>query len=28
MAALGYWLFVLWPGVLEWGWGWLPRLRF
>jgi hypothetical protein len=28
LAAVGYWVFVLWPGVLEWGWGWLPRLRF
>jgi hypothetical protein len=28
LAALGYWVFLLWPGVLEWGWGWLPRLRF
>ena len=28
LAALGFWVFVLRPGVLEWGWGWLPRLRF
>jgi hypothetical protein len=28
LAALGYWVFVMWPEALEWGWGWLPRLRF
>ena len=28
LAALGFWVFVVWPRVLEWGWGWLPRLRF
>jgi hypothetical protein len=28
LATFGFWVFVLWPGVLEWGWGWLPRLRF
>ena len=28
LAGLGYWLMVLRPEVLEWGWGWLPRLRF
>lgn len=27
-AGLGYWTFVLWPAVLEWGWGWLPHVRF
>ncbi|HUR95252.1 MAG TPA: hypothetical protein VMY76_11745 [Gemmatimonadales bacterium] len=26
VAGLGYWLFVLWRPVLEWGWGWLPRV--
>ena len=28
LAGLGYWAFVMWPDVLEWGWGWLPNLRF
>ena len=28
LATFGFWVFVLWPDVLEWGWGWLPRLRF
>jgi hypothetical protein len=28
LAAVGFWVFVLWPGVLECGWGWLPRPRF
>lgn len=27
VAAFGFWVFVIWPGVLEWGWGWLPELR-
>jgi hypothetical protein len=26
VAAFGFWVFVLWRAVLEWGWGWLPRL--
>ena len=26
LAALGYWLFVRWPGVLEAAWPWLPSL--
>lgn len=25
-AALGFWVFVLWPQVVEWGWGWIPSL--
>lgn len=28
LAGLGYWAFVVWPEVLEWGWGWLPNVRF
>jgi hypothetical protein len=28
VAAFGFWLFVVWRDVLEWGWGWLPELRF
>ena len=28
VAAFGFWVFVLWPEALEWGWGWLPRFRF
>ena len=28
VAALGYWVFVTWRLVLEWGWGWIPPLRF
>ncbi|HEX3236204.1 MAG TPA: hypothetical protein VHR41_18580 [Gemmatimonadales bacterium] len=28
LAAFGFWVFVLWPATLEWGWGWLPRFRF
>ena len=28
VAALGFWVFVLWRGVLHWGWGWIPPLRF
>jgi hypothetical protein len=28
LAVLGYWAFVISPDLLEWGWGWLPRLRF
>jgi hypothetical protein len=27
VAAFGFWVFVLWRAVLEWGWGWLPRLH-
>jgi hypothetical protein len=27
VAAAGFWVFVLWPQVLEWGWGWLPAFR-
>lgn len=27
VAAFGFWVFVLWPAVLEWGWGWLPELH-
>ena len=28
VAAFGFWLFVVWREVLEWGWGWLPELQF
>ncbi len=27
VAGFGFWVFVLWRAVLEWGWGWLPALR-
>jgi hypothetical protein len=27
VAGFGFWVFVLWRSVLEWGWGWLPELR-
>lgn len=26
LAGLGYWALVIWPVVLDWGWGWLPRV--
>jgi hypothetical protein len=26
-SALGFWVFVLWPAVVEWGWGWVPVLH-
>ena len=28
VAGFGFWVFVLWRRALEWGWGWLPELRF
>jgi hypothetical protein len=28
VAAIGFWVFVLWRPVLEWGWGWIPAFRF
>jgi hypothetical protein len=28
VAAFGFWVFVIWREVLEWGWGWLPELSF
>jgi len=28
ISALGFWVFVVWRPVLEWGWGWIPALRF
>ena len=28
LAGLAYWAFVVWPVVLEWGWGWVPTVRF
>ena len=28
VAGFGFWVFVVWRTVLEWGWGWLPELRF
>ena len=28
VAGLGFWVFVIWRQVLEWGWGWLPRVTF
>lgn len=27
LVMVGYWVFVLWPTVLEAGWGWLPVVR-
>ena len=27
VAGFGFWVFVLWRSVLEWGWGWLPHIR-
>jgi hypothetical protein len=27
VAAFGFWVFVIWRDVMEWGWGWLPELR-
>lgn len=27
VAGFGFWVFVLWRSVLEWGWGWLPGIR-
>ena len=28
ISALGFWVFVVWRPVLEFGWGWIPALRF
>jgi hypothetical protein len=28
MVGLAYWAFVRWPAVLEWGWSWVPTIRF
>jgi hypothetical protein len=28
MVGLAYWAFVRWPGVMEWGWSWVPTIRF
>ncbi len=28
LAGLAYWAFVLWPTVIDWGWGWVPTVRF
>jgi hypothetical protein len=28
MVGLAYWAFVRWPIVLEWGWSWIPTVRF
>jgi hypothetical protein len=28
MVGLAYWAFVRWPGVIEWGWSWVPTVRF
>jgi hypothetical protein len=27
VARFGFWVFVIWPRVLEWGWGWWPEIR-
>jgi hypothetical protein len=27
VAGFGFWVFVLWRAVLEWGWGWLPQMQ-
>jgi hypothetical protein len=28
VAAIGFWVFVVWRPVLEWGWGWIPVFQF
>ena len=28
MVGLAYWAFVQWPAVMEWGWSWMPTIRF
>jgi hypothetical protein len=28
VTAVGFWVFVLWRPVLEWGWGWIPPFQF
>jgi hypothetical protein len=28
MVGLAYWAFVRWPEVMDWGWSWVPTLRF
>jgi hypothetical protein len=28
VAAIGFWVFVMWRPVLEWGWGWIPEFQF
>ena len=28
MIGLAYWVFVRWPGVMDWGWSWVPTVRF
>ena len=28
LSGLAYWAFVLWPAVMEWGWSWVPIIRF
>ena len=27
VAGFGFWVFVIWPEILERGWGWLPEIR-
>ena len=27
VAAIGFWVFVVWPPALEWGWGWIPAFQ-
>jgi len=28
MVGLAYWAFVKWPAVMDWGWSWVPTIRF
>src|SRR5262245_7744488 len=28
LIGVAYWGFVRWPNVMEWGWSWVPRVRF
>jgi len=28
MVGLAYWVFVRWPGAMDWGWSWVPAVRF
>jgi hypothetical protein len=28
MVGLAYWAFVRWPAVMDWGWSWVPAIRF
>lgn len=28
MVGLAYWAFVRWPSAMDWGWSWIPVVRF